>query len=400
MFVNYSHDRFAAPSMDLVSQPRYSLDRRRVRPDAETYRTASRDLGVGEKESHPPKPTLSARTIRVVVVDYIDMVSHGYLLATRGVVLSNVTPQERTSKVQTAIVELASRAETLGYDSLWAGDSVLAKPRLDPLTVLAGAATATESVGLGTAVYLPTLRHPATVAHQTATVDLLSNGRFEFGVGVGTGSKVQKEYAQLDRSYERRGRALDETLDIVTALWEGTSIDYDGEVYQLSDVELGFRPSRSPPIHVASSDFDPTKGFPSRISRRIREHADGWLPLSMSPGRYEQGLERAKRHVEGAGGDPSRLEPMYYQDIVVADSEREALEEAHDFLEDYGAVPRHATGGTSYPFEERGAFGTPETIESHLEAYKDAGVETFVTRFPSYDQATQLRKYASLIDSA
>lgn len=324
------------------------------------------------------------------------MPSHGYLLATRGVVLPEMSPDRRAAEVETSILGLSELAEQLGYGSVWAGDSVLAKPRLDPLTTLSAAAVATESVRLGTAVYLPTLRHPATVAHQTATVDLLSDGRFEFGVGVGTGERVEDEYAQLDLPYRRRGRALDETLDIVTELWEGGPVEYDGQLFELSGASIGFGPAHTPPIHVASSAFDPEKGFPPHVGDRLVEHATGWLPLSVPPDVYERALTRIRELVAEAGGDPDRIEPMYYQDVVVADSEREALEEAHDFLDDYGAVPR-GTADRSYPFADRGAFGPPETIRAHLDRYEEAGVERFVTRFPSYDQETQLRRYADLI---
>lgn len=180
------------------------------------------------------------------------MSSHGYLLATRGVVLPDVPPARRAAAVQSSILELAERS---GYTSVWAGNSTLAKPRLDLLTTLSATAVATELVRLGTAVYLPTLRHPAAVAHQTATVGLLSDGRFEFGVG--TDDHIRDGYAQLYCPYGQRGRALDETLDIVTALWEGGSVDYDGQLFDLSGASIGFGPARSPPIHVASSAFDP-----------------------------------------------------------------------------------------------------------------------------------------------
>jgi alkanesulfonate monooxygenase SsuD/methylene tetrahydromethanopterin reductase-like flavin-dependent oxidoreductase (luciferase family) len=303
----------------------------------------------------------------------------------------------RASDVESTIFGLTRLAERLGYTSVWAGDSVLAKPRLDPLTTLSAAAVATESVQLGTAVYLPTLRHPATAAHQSATVDLLSNGRFEFGVGVGTGERVKDEYTQLELPYAKRGRALDETLDIVTELWKGDPVEYDGRLFELSGASIGFQPAHTPPIHIASSAFDPDMGFPSHIGDRFVEHAAGWLPLSVAPDVYEQALTRIRALVAEAGGDPDRIDPMYYQDVVVADSEREALEEAHDFLADYGAVPR-GCADEEYPFADRGAFGPPETIRAHLDRYRDAGVERFVTRFPSYDQETQLRRYAEVVD--
>lgn len=77
----------------------------------------------------------------------------------------------------------------MGYRSVWVGDSVLAKPRLEPLSTLAAVATATSAVELGTAVYLPVLRHPIHVAHATATVDQLSGGRLSLGLVLASGPR-------------------------------------------------------------------------------------------------------------------------------------------------------------------------------------------------------------------
>ncbi|MCY4440995.1 MAG: LLM class flavin-dependent oxidoreductase, partial [Deltaproteobacteria bacterium] len=100
----------------------------------------------------------------------------GYLLPTREVVMAQATPDCGR------IVQLAERAETLGFDSVWVGDSILARPRLEPLTTLAAAASRTSRVKLGTAVLLPALRHPVVLANEVANLDLLCNGRLILGI--------------------------------------------------------------------------------------------------------------------------------------------------------------------------------------------------------------------------
>jgi alkanesulfonate monooxygenase SsuD/methylene tetrahydromethanopterin reductase-like flavin-dependent oxidoreductase (luciferase family) len=90
------------------------------------------------------------------------------------------------------LVDLAIRAEDLGFDSVWAGDSLLARPRAEPLTLLAGVATQTSDIELGTAVLLPSLRNPEQLAQATATLDALSGGRFILGVGAGPGTPLVK----------------------------------------------------------------------------------------------------------------------------------------------------------------------------------------------------------------
>ena len=98
----------------------------------------------------------------------------GYLLPTRERVMEGL-PETAS------LLTLAERAESLGFDSVWAGDSLLARPRHDPLTLLAAVAARTRKVELGTAVLLPALRNPVVLAHQVATLDRISEGRLILG---------------------------------------------------------------------------------------------------------------------------------------------------------------------------------------------------------------------------
>jgi hypothetical protein len=102
------------------------------------------------------------------------MPSHGILLPTRASVQSSSDRPTLTARTAGDVVGLAQRIEALGFESVWVGDSVLAKPRHEPLTTLSAVAAATEAVELGTSVYLPPLRDPVHIAHQAATLDQLS----------------------------------------------------------------------------------------------------------------------------------------------------------------------------------------------------------------------------------
>src|ERR1700694_4463718 len=97
----------------------------------------------------------------------------GYLLPTRERVMEG-----RPETV--SLLELATRAESLGFDSVWVGDSLLARPRHDPLTLLAAVAARTRKAALGTAVFLPALRNPVVLAHQLATLHPIRAGRLRF----------------------------------------------------------------------------------------------------------------------------------------------------------------------------------------------------------------------------
>lgn len=330
------------------------------------------------------------------------MTRHGYLLPTRGAVVASEGGDDLAGRVRADVVDLATLAEGLGFDAVWVGDSVLAKPRLEPLSTLAAVATRTEHVGLGTAVYLPTLRHPVLVAHQTATVDQLSGGRLAVGVGVGVRPDERAEQEQLGIPFERRGAVLDETLTAVERLWRGESVELEGEFVSFEGASLGFGPVSPPPIYVASAAFDPADGFPRRIRERLATRADGWLPIALPAESYAAGLAVARSAVERAGRDPLSLEPAYYQDVVIAETEAAALERARAFLLRYYPddqltyLPEGAFDDDQ--LRRRGAFGPPAVVRAHLDRYEAAGVETFVTRFPSFDQRGQLRAFAELID--
>ncbi|MBT7634541.1 MAG: LLM class flavin-dependent oxidoreductase, partial [Rhodospirillaceae bacterium] len=146
----------------------------------------------------------------------------GYLLPTREVVM-------RGQPEAGPLMDLAERAEGLGFDSVWVGDSLLARPRHEPLTLLAGIAGRTKKVELGTAVLLPTLRNPVIMAHQVATLDQISQGRVILGVGIaGDVPAIRAEFAAAGVPFEKRVGRMMEGLRLCKALWSGKPVDWDG----------------------------------------------------------------------------------------------------------------------------------------------------------------------------
>jgi len=323
------------------------------------------------------------------------MVSHGYLLPTRGVTMASDDPGELATRVQADVVGLARRAESAGFESLWVGDRVVDYHRPEALTTLATVAGATESATLGTAVYLPTLRHPVHVAHRTATLDQLSGGRLALGVGAGA-PDVEYEHERLGIPFEDRGTRLNESLDAVRALWSGDRVDYEGEVYDLSDVGIGFSPVRTPTVYIATGSYHSEKGFPRPVANRIATHGDGWLPLGISASDYADGLARIRDLFLETGRDPDRLDAAVYQDVVVDETEEAAIERAREFLLSYYGS-RHQELPEDR-IREQGVFGPPECVAEHLDRYADAGVETFVTRFPARNQREQLSRFVEIME--
>jgi len=153
------------------------------------------------------------------------------------------------------LLALAARAETLGYDSVWVGDSVLARPRHEPLTMLAAVAARTERIDLGTAVLLPALRNPVLLAHQIATLDQISEGRLILGVGIATDvPNIRAEFTAAGVPFEKRVGRMLEGLRLCRALWEGKPVDWDGR-WQVRGGVIGPTPYRpgGPPIWIGGS---------------------------------------------------------------------------------------------------------------------------------------------------
>ena len=108
---------------------------------------------------------------------------------------------------------------------IWVGDSIVAKPRLEPLTTLAYCAAITERARLGTAILLPALRQPTVLAHMLATIDQLCGGRLVLGLGVGWGlPAIEREWEACGRVHKRRARDLEEHIGVWRKLWSGAPV--------------------------------------------------------------------------------------------------------------------------------------------------------------------------------
>src|SRR5712664_4628707 len=128
----------------------------------------------------------------------------------------------------TFVLNAARHAEQSGYDSVWAGDSLLARPRGEPLTLLAGVAGATTRVSLGTAVLLPLLRHPLSLAHSLATLDRIAKGRVI--VGIGPGAELPGTHAELKAlgvPSDRRVSAMVNAVERTRRLWRNAEPDLE-----------------------------------------------------------------------------------------------------------------------------------------------------------------------------
>ncbi len=185
-----------------------------------------------------------------------------------------------------ALVEAARAAEAAGFDSLWAGEHVvLPDPQvppspmgpqdraLDPLFGLTWAAAATTTIRLATGIVIMPQRNPVVLAKEIASVDVLSGGRFTFGVGVGY---LEPEFRAIGANYEQRGAVTDEFLDAMNSLWYDEHPEYHGRFVDFAGVDAHPRPVQRPiPIVVG--------GHTGPAYRRAITRAHGWYGFGLTP---------------------------------------------------------------------------------------------------------------------
>ncbi len=163
----------------------------------------------------------------------------GYLLPTREQVM-------RGRPGAAPLLALAERAEGLGFDSIWVGDSILARPRHEPLTLLSAVAARTRRAELGTAVLLPALRNPVVLAHGIATLDQISEGRFILGVGIASDvPNIRAEFVACGVPFEKRVGRMLEGLRLARELWTGKPVTWNGR-WAVEEATLGRDGARQP----------------------------------------------------------------------------------------------------------------------------------------------------------
>jgi alkanesulfonate monooxygenase SsuD/methylene tetrahydromethanopterin reductase-like flavin-dependent oxidoreductase (luciferase family) len=297
-------------------------------------------------------------------IEGIGSMKLGYLVPTREAVMEG-RPQTRP------LIELAVRAEGLGFDSIWVGDSLLARPRHEPLTLLAGIATVTRSATLGTAVLLPAYRNPVVMAQQIATLDQLCDGRLILGVGIAADRpNVRAEFTAAGVPFDKRVARLQEGLRLCRALWSGESVDWDG-LWQLEGAVLGPVPVQTggPPIWGGGT-------HPNALARTGKT-MDGWLPLWPDRGEdWARAWETVRGHADEAGRSRTALTGAAYLTVYIDDDRSAADARIERFLEVYydvpGALMRTMQACRGGPADEVGAW---------IDEFIKAGAEHIVLRF-------------------
>jgi alkanesulfonate monooxygenase SsuD/methylene tetrahydromethanopterin reductase-like flavin-dependent oxidoreductase (luciferase family) len=287
----------------------------------------------------------------------------GYLLPTREQIMEG--------RPETApLLQLAARAEALGFDSVWVGDSLLARPRHDPLTLLAGVAGRVPRIEIGTAVLLPALRNPVVLAHQVATLDQISEGRLILGVGFAADvPNIRGEFAAAGVPFDKRIGRMMEGLRLCQALWTGQPVDWDGrwQTVQAVVAPTPFRPG-GPPLWIGGN-------LTTSLERAGRSF-DGWFPIAPSPAEFATQWGEVKQIAVTAGRDPSLLTGAMYLTLALDDDAAKAEARLNGFLERYYGQP------AALLRQRQASYAGPAAgVAEWLAAYAAAGASHLMLRF-------------------
>src|SRR4051794_12593867 len=298
-------------------------------------------------------------------------------------------------------IRLAVDAERLGFTSVWTTEHHFVDDGYMPslLVVSAAIAQATSSIDIGTGVILAPMHNPIRLAEDAATVQLLSHGRLLLGLGLGW-SEV--EFAGLGADARRRGKAMEEILEILPKAWSGEPFTHAGSVYDLPTVGVRPRPQAKIPVIIG--------GGAEPAIRRAARLADGIFSNS-SPDEFVQQIGWVLEECERAGREPSTFRFIHYSILMPGESRQAAIERYRDALWavswKYSDMEASATRSLPPPaapaftrddeslIRGRRAFaGTPDELVETLHGIRErAGVPVeFVARshFPLLEYGAQV----------
>jgi probable F420-dependent oxidoreductase len=289
-----------------------------------------------------------------------------------------------------ALVDKCAVAEELGFEGLYASDHLhgvagvpVDVPFLEPLTVLAGLAARTRRLRLGCQVAGVTYRHPSMLAKVVGTLDVISGGRAELGIGAGWSREDHQAYGMEFPPLRERLERLEEAVEIARGLWTHERFSFAGRHWQLRDAPFEPRPVQRPhpPILLA--------GASPRLLALVARRAQRWLSVSTAAF-ARRCIEQIEARCAQLGRDPREIEYGQSFGLMLSDSPDEVERAISARVQAGGsgtrdsAQARTSLAGESPEMRARSSMlaGNPDQVRAQLRDYVDAGVTHFVLMTP------------------
>ncbi len=317
----------------------------------------------------------------------------GLTLPNRGVLLDVTTAAEMLD-----MAEIADRSGMI--KSVWVGDSLLGKPRMESIALLAGVAARTSRVRIGPACMASfPLRDPVLLAYQWASLDLLAEGRTVMvactGIVPQDGGKIEGELYGLE-SKDRVGRLI-EWIKLLKLLWTEDNVSFEGKHYRCEGITIEPKPAAKPrpPIWIANNAPASLPEVVKRTHRRVIRHADGWETSISDPDDVRWRLEDIRSQAAEMGRDPATIETHLYHNININEDRAAALEESKRFLDLY-----YSWDTPDERVDTWTAAGSVDECIRHLKEYEEMGIDEVTVRITGWDQMGQLERFINEVAPA
>lgn len=314
-------------------------------------------------------------------------VKFGLTLPNRGVIIGATTVEE--------MLEMAEWADgDQRWDSVWVGDSLFAKPRLDAIALLGALAARTQRVKLGPACFASTpLRDALILAYQWCCLDFMSNGRTIFvackGQSEPGGGNFDKEFEALRIDPKSRTRRMEEAIEIMRLVSSRENVDYSGKYNSFKNLTMLPRPVQQPiPIWVTANPNTTSVTDVRTGYRRVARLGDGWMTTGKTPEDLRKSLEMIKDFGKEFGrtlGDD--FEVALYYNINLNEDREAALAESKKFLDTYYTV-----NYTREFLNNWVAMGSPAECIENIRSFIDAGATMITLRLTGYEQKKQFKR--------
>jgi alkanesulfonate monooxygenase len=285
-----------------------------------------------------------------------------------GLAIKNFVGPTETPDVD-AILAYAERAETLGFESLWAWDHVIlgvdpAFPILDAVGTLTAIAARTRRIKLGTGVLVLPLRNPTVAAKSLGTLDVISKGRLILGVAAGW---YAREFDAVGVPFKQRGRLFERNLEILTRLWTEDRVTLQVDEFNLREAVMRPKPAQRPrpPILIG--------GYVDAVLKRVAAKGDGWLTYFYTPESYRRSWDKIVAFAREAGRDPATLTGTNQLAIYVGRSRAETEEPMRRWLQTEWDVAAWSESTIDHAIR-----GSVDECVTQLQAHVASGVDRLI----------------------
>lgn len=285
---------------------------------------------------------------------------------------------------------IAQEAEGLGFHALWCSDHFFLHDKSEQInclecwTTLSALARDTSSLRLGSLVSCNSYRYPSLLAKISSSLDHLSGGRLEFGLGAGWKEIEYNAYGIPFPSAAERVLQLDEALHVIKAMWTQQRASYAGKFYQIKDAFCAPKPTQQPhpPIWIG--------GGKPRVLDIAARCADGvnFIPFP-DPTQYAEKIQALNAACRRHGRDPQSLQKSHFTQIMIAKTQSDL-----DAMLGQIAKQRGRSVAELREALKAGFVGTPAQCVEQIKAYVDLGVNTFMLMFPYQQELDGLRLVA------